>query len=211
MLTSEQAKQIRAELLEQVESSFPEDKKAAAKEQVEAMSSDELEKFVKQDSSSGKDGKENCIFCSIVSGNSESFKVAENDSAIAVLEINPVSRGHVIVLPKEHKSYKESPEAMEFAKQVALLLREKLKPKDIEIASIDFQGHGAINLIPVYTDEGIKSERRKASRQELEEISSVLKSTQAESEKPAAKKKPERKPRAKRLSSKKFWLPKRVP
>ncbi len=209
MLTPEQEDQVRKQLIQQIESSFPEDKKAAAKEQVNAMSSEELEKFVKQQSSGSENG--NCIFCSIVSGDSESFKIAESGSSVAVLEINPASRGHVLVLPKQHKSYKDAPEAMEFAKQVAVILREKLKPKDIEIASIDFQGHGAINLIPVYTGESINSERHKASRQELEEVFSVLKSAPAEEPEKPKKKKVERKPRVKRLNPKKLWLPKRIP
>ena len=206
MLTPEQSKQIREELIEQIESSFPEDKKEAAKKQVESMSGDELEEFVKKNSAA----QGSCIFCSIASGNSESFKIAEDESSVAVLEINPVSRGHVLVLPKEHVSYKESPGLMEFAKQVALILKEKLRPKDVEIASVDFQGHGAINLIPVYTDESIGSERRKASRRELEEVFSALK-TSSPVEKKESKKKVEKKPRVKKLDSKKLWLPNRIP
>ncbi len=215
MLTLEQEKQVKEQLLQQIESSFPENKKAEARKQVSEMSGEELEKFVKQNSAANS-GKGNCIFCSIASGNSESFKIAENDKAVAVLEINPVSRGHILVLPKEHKSYKDSPEAMEFAKQLGTILREKLKPKDIEIASIDFQGHGAINLIPVYTDENIGSERHKASRPELEEVYSILKSSSEkfspdEEPEKVEKKKAERKPRVKRLNLKKLWLPKRIP
>ncbi len=210
MLSREQEKQVREELVQQIESSFPEDKKAAAKEQVEAMSSGELEKFVKQNSEKSGGGN-GCIFCSIVSGDSESFKVAENGSSVAVLEINPVSRGHTIVLPKDHKSYKDAPEVMQFAKQVALILKEKLNPKDVEIASVDFQGHGAINLIPVYSDENIKSERRKASRPELQEVFSALTFQEEQNNPKEKKKKTERKPRVKKLTSKKLWLPKRIP
>jgi len=207
MLTPEQSSQVKEELIQQIESTFPPEKREAAKAQVEVMSDEELEEFVKKNSAAQSG---NCIFCSIVSGGSESLKIAEDDSSMAVLEINPVSRGHVLVLPKEHVSYKDSPESMDFAKQVALILREKLNPKDVEIASVDFQGHGAINLIPVYNDEGIGSERHKASRQELEEVFSALKESPA-AEAKEKEKKVEKKPRSKKLNSKKLWLPNRIP
>lgn len=46
--------------------------------------------------------KENCIFCKIVKGEMESKKVYEDDLILAVLDINPATRGHMLVLPKEH-------------------------------------------------------------------------------------------------------------
>lgn len=214
MLSPSQSEEVKKQLIEQIESSFPEDKKAEAKKQVAEMSGEELEQFVKRSQSASSSPGGGCIFCSIASGNSQSYKIAEDGSSVAVLEINPVSRGHVIVLPKKHASYKESPETMEFAKHVALLLKEKLSPKDVEIASVDFQGHGAINLIPSYNGESLDSERHRASREELEEVSKILKSyTLAEEPKPqkTRKQKTERKPRIKRLNPKKFWLPKRIP
>lgn len=46
--------------------------------------------------------KENCIFCKIVKGEMESKKVYEDDLIMAVLDINPATKGHMLVLPKEH-------------------------------------------------------------------------------------------------------------
>ena len=43
-----------------------------------------------------------CIFCSIVSGQIPSLKVFENDSVLAFLDINPISDGHTLVIPKAH-------------------------------------------------------------------------------------------------------------
>ncbi len=43
-----------------------------------------------------------CIFCQIVAGDAPSTKVAENDRAIAFMDINPVSPGHVLVIPRSH-------------------------------------------------------------------------------------------------------------
>jgi histidine triad (HIT) family protein len=44
----------------------------------------------------------NCIFCKIVKGEIPSYKVYEDDSFLAFLDINPRAPGHVQVIPKEH-------------------------------------------------------------------------------------------------------------
>lgn len=46
--------------------------------------------------------KENCPFCKIIKGEIESKKVYEDDKIIALLDINPASKGHTLVMPKEH-------------------------------------------------------------------------------------------------------------
>lgn len=46
--------------------------------------------------------KKNCPFCKLVAGEFPSKKVYENDILIAILDIRPASKGHVIVIPKEH-------------------------------------------------------------------------------------------------------------
>ena len=46
-----------------------------------------------------------CIFCKIISGQIPCSKVYEDDSVLAFLDINPVSSGHTLVVPKEHFEY----------------------------------------------------------------------------------------------------------
>lgn len=43
-----------------------------------------------------------CIFCKIVKGEIPSFKLFESDKVLAFLDINPLSRGHTLVIPKYH-------------------------------------------------------------------------------------------------------------
>jgi histidine triad (HIT) family protein len=43
-----------------------------------------------------------CIFCKIIRGESPSSRVFENDKILAFLDINPVSKGHTLVIPKTH-------------------------------------------------------------------------------------------------------------
>ena len=45
---------------------------------------------------------ENCIFCKIINGEIPCYKVYENDYVIAYLDINPMSPGHTLIVPKKH-------------------------------------------------------------------------------------------------------------
>lgn len=43
-----------------------------------------------------------CLFCKIVHGEIPSARVLETDQAVAILDINPVSHGHVLIIPRSH-------------------------------------------------------------------------------------------------------------
>jgi histidine triad (HIT) family protein len=45
-----------------------------------------------------------CIFCRIVAGELPSIKVYEDTDTIAIMDINPATRGHVLVIPREHST-----------------------------------------------------------------------------------------------------------
>lgn len=61
-------------------------------EKLKNMSPEELQEFQKQQ----------CIFCQIISGKVPSKKIYEDDSCLAILDINPATKGHILLLPKEH-------------------------------------------------------------------------------------------------------------
>ena len=63
-------------------------------EKLKNMSPEELQEFQKQQ----------CIFCQIVSGKIPSKKIYEDEKVIAILDINPAAKGHLLLLPKEHYS-----------------------------------------------------------------------------------------------------------
>ncbi len=46
--------------------------------------------------------KKNCIFCKIVNGEVPSKKVYEDDKILSIMDIRPATKGHILVLPKEH-------------------------------------------------------------------------------------------------------------
>lgn len=206
LLTPEQTEQVKKQIIQQIENRFPEDKKQAAISQIKAMNSEQLEDFLKQNKliKQGK-GEHQCIFCSIVFGDIASYKIDENDGAIAVLEINPISMGHALVIPKEHLSGEDKipKSVISLVESISALIKTKLKPKKIETSSSNLFGHEIINIIPVYDSENINSERSQANPKELLELQETL--LKKKSEVISAK------PKRKKIKSEKLWLPKRIP
>ncbi|MCD6476702.1 MAG: HIT domain-containing protein, partial [Candidatus Aenigmarchaeota archaeon] len=43
-----------------------------------------------------------CIFCKIIKGEIPCYKIYEDDNVISFLDINPVTKGHLLVIPKKH-------------------------------------------------------------------------------------------------------------
>ena len=180
-IPQQQAKQIKQQLLQQIEQQ-PIENKEQIKQQILAFNEEQLEQFLKQnniqtDGSSDNSPNNNqtppCIFCSITKGETPSYKIAENKKSIAVLEVNPVSKGHSIILPLEHSSTEKIPKsAMTLAQKIAKKIKTKLKPEDIKIETSSIQGHSMINIIPIYKDS--KFEKKQASEKELKQLQSKL-------------------------------------
>lgn len=219
MLTKEQEETIKKQIISHIEESFPEDKKSFARKRIESMNSEELEEFLKknnlatsQEGSSSK-GESQCVFCSIVSGDIASNKIDENESAIAVLEINPVSKGHVLVIPKEHTAShkKEQKKNIEnLIKNVSKILEKKLKPKKVLVSPSNLFGHEIINIIPQFDDETADSKRNHANPEEILELQKLL-STKKEAQEKKVEKIKTRKPKPEKIDEKKMWLPRRIP
>ena len=180
MLPEEQITQIKQQLIQQIESTFPEDKKQAAKQQVEAMDGNQLEEFLKQNKliKEGQpiSGEQQSVFRNIVNGQIHSYKIDENKYALAVLEINPISKGHIILIPKQEvTSVEKIPQsAFSLAKKISKRLKSKLKPKEVNISSANAFGEFIINIFPVYKNESLNSQRYHAEETELQEIQKKL-------------------------------------
>ena len=115
----------------------------------------------------------NFVFCSIIKGEIPSCKIDENKSAIAVLEINPISKAHALIIPKKHETIEKLPSSvLSLAKNIAKKIKSKFKPGDIRIETSSVQGHGIINIIPLYKDA--KLEKKKADEKELQELQKKL-------------------------------------
>ena len=97
---------------------------------------------------------EDCIFCKIIKGEIPSFKVYEDEKVFAFEDINPISDGHTLVVPKKHaKNLWEIP--AEDLTQVHLVsqkiihaIRDVLNP--IGVACLQLNGSGANQIVMHY-------------------------------------------------------------
>ena len=177
-MNKEQAILIKKQLTEQISNSNQQNKEPII-EHINKLNELELEQFLKQNNipldEFGETGeiKETSIFEQIIAGKISSYKIAENKKAMAILEINPLSRGHCIILPKQNVKIEKIPKtAMSLAQKIAKKIKSKLKPEDIKIETFSFQGYSAINVIPIYKD--IKLEKKQASEAELIKLKDKL-------------------------------------
>ncbi|MDD5192700.1 MAG: HIT domain-containing protein [Candidatus Nanoarchaeia archaeon] len=182
-ITPEQAEEIKKQLLQQIESSEMENKEQI-KEYVTNLDEEQLEEFLKQNKIQlSEEGQLNqtaqggqatqCIFCSIISNHVPSYRIAENKKATAILEINPISRGHTIVIPNEHTTIEKLPKSsLSLAQRTAKKIKKKLNAEDVKIETASAQGHAIINVIPFYKDK--KLEKHKAEESELKELQLIL-------------------------------------
>lgn len=154
---------------------------------------------------------ENCIFCSMISEEIPTTKIGENEKAIAILELNPVSEGHTLIIPKEHVSDPDKIETIvqDLAKEIKEKIDSVLSPKEIKIFIRPVMGHEAINLVPVYNNETIDSKRTKKTPEELEKLQEkILSFKSIKSQEP---KEINVKKEIKQISDKDIILPKRIP
>jgi len=98
------------------------------------------------------------IFTKIVNGEIPAYKVAENDRYLAFLDVNPLVKGHTLVIPKKEEDYlfdieeEEFLGLMAFAKKVAKGLRRAVPCKRIGVAVIGLEvPHAHIHLVPLNT------------------------------------------------------------
>lgn len=169
VLTNEEAEEIKDHLLKQL-NKFPEDKRAIIEKQVSSMNPEEVENFVEQNQLTHLGG--NCIFCSIIAGKNPSIKIFESEENLAILEINPISKGNTLVLPKNHEQEIEK-HTKEFAIEIIKTLKRKLYAKEIRVVSKEVMGHGILELIPIYEEE--PNERHSATEEELLSIFEEIK------------------------------------
>jgi histidine triad (HIT) family protein len=216
--SKEQLTQIRKQLIEQINSSFPEDKKAETLKQIEEMDDNQLIEFLKQNNlikdSSDSNQNGQCVFCSMVFGDIPTTRIGENEKAIAILEINPVTEGHSLIIPKEHISERDKipPEVYELAKEVGEKIKSTLGPKEIKVLEGEVMGHQIINLLPAYKNENLDSPRKKENPESLGKLKQRIESSPEQinlPEKPEQKTSPE--PKTEVIDEKNTWLPKRKP
>jgi histidine triad (HIT) family protein len=123
------------------------------------------------------------IFSKIASGEIPCYKVAEDENYFAFLDINPLTKGHTLVIPKKEEDYLfrlDDPTyvgLMLFAKKIALAIQKSVPCKRIGMAVIGLEiPHAHIHLIPINneSDMNFKNPKLQLSSEEMTEIASAI-------------------------------------
>ena len=125
------------------------------------------------------------IFSKIVSGDIPAYKVAEDKLHLAFLDIFPLAKGHVLVIPKKETDYifditsEEYLDLWKFAQKVAKGMDKVIECERIGVAVIGLEvSHAHIHLVPLNNVSDINFERPKLkfSAIEMKSVSDLIKS-----------------------------------
>lgn len=120
---------------------------------------------------------EKCIFCQIIEGKVPTLKIYEDKAVLAILDINPASEGHVLVMPRTHfESLEQIPDNIlillfKLSKLLSGIIKKITKADGMNLYASEGRSAGQrvphfyINLIPSYAKEPIYAEW---SRKQLE-------------------------------------------
>lgn len=109
---------------------------------------------------------DDCIFCSIIEGDIPSHTVYEDEDTYAFLDVNPVSDGHLLVIPKQHAEQltdldPQTTEAVfRTVRNVAAAVEDGLQPDGVNLLQNNGEAAGQevdhvhVHIIPRYADDG---------------------------------------------------------
>jgi len=126
-----------------------------------------------------------CIFCKIVAGEIPAVKVLDEELVVAFMDINPSSKGHMLVVPKNHaENIFEIPESdlvalIKAVKRCAKAVKKALKAEGITIlqlngkASDQIVPHLHIHVIPRWLNDGLPISSWEMKPGDMEEINNI--------------------------------------
>ncbi|MBW7847850.1 MAG: HIT family protein [Bacteroidales bacterium] len=123
------------------------------------------------------------IFSRIVKGEIPSYKIAEDDRFYAFMDINPLAKGHTLVIPKAETDYifdipdNDLGDMMVFAGKIAKAIRKTIPCQRIGVTVIGLEvPHAHIHLIPINSiyDMDFSKPKLKLSPEEFEEIRTAI-------------------------------------
>ena len=123
------------------------------------------------------------IFSKIIAGEIPCYKIYEDDNHLAFLDVMPLVRGHVLVVPKKEIDYifdlseEEMANMWKFALSVAKAIKKAIPCKRVGTAVIGLEvPHAHIHLVPMETanDLNFTREKLKVSSDELAQISELI-------------------------------------
>lgn len=123
------------------------------------------------------------IFSRIVQGEIPCYKIAEDKKFFAFLDINPLAKGHTLVIPKKEVDYifdisdEDLGEMIVFAKKVAQKLKNKIECKRIAVVVLGLEvPHAHIHLIPMNSEDDVNfaKTKLKLSQEEFDALQKIL-------------------------------------
>lgn len=123
------------------------------------------------------------IFSKIAAGEIPSYKCAENDEFYAFLDINPLVKGHTLVIPRREVDYffdmddEELARYQKFAKRVAAAIKRAFPCRKVAQVVLGLEvPHAHIHLIPMQseTDVDFRREKLKLSEEEFQAIADKI-------------------------------------
>ncbi len=123
------------------------------------------------------------IFSKIVRGEIPSYRCAENEEFYAFLDINPVTRGHVLVIPKREVDYffdlsdEELGRMMSFTKRVAAAIKQVFPCKKVGVAVMGLDvNHAHVHLAPLQSEMDMDFGKKKLQlpAEEMQQIAADI-------------------------------------
>ena len=127
---------------------------------------------------------DDCIFCSIIEGEILGHKVYEDEDVLAFLDVNPVSKGHTLVVPKKHVETIFEAEDMDYMWDVMVKVANALREAfDLEAMNVN-QNNGELagqevdhlhfHLTPRYDGSEIDISYNRSELEDGEQIASAI-------------------------------------
>lgn len=105
---------------------------------------------------------ENCIFCKISKGEIPSNKVYEDNKFLSFLDIQPVSKGHILLIPKVHVEWMQEAddetisEIFKISKKLMLAMKNGIGCDYVQVSVVGKDvPHFHVHLIPRYLNDGL--------------------------------------------------------
>ena len=123
------------------------------------------------------------IFSKIVAGEIPSHKIAEDDKFYSFLDINPLVKGHVLVIPKQEIDYifdmpdDDLAEMIVFAKHIAVAIKKAFPCIKVGMAVLGLEvRHAHIHLVPMQSEKDLifSNSKLKLTNEELVEIAAKI-------------------------------------
>lgn len=123
---------------------------------------------------------ENCIFCKIAHKEIPSHIVYESDTLLAFLDINPVSKGHVLLIPKDHYTWmQDTPDILisdifTTSKKLILIMKQGLGCDFVKVSVVGTDvPHFHVHLIPLMFNHIKGPTLKYAGDEELEYVQKI--------------------------------------